>query len=89
MGTFDDTANVDYRLSFADQGKQTSVFRFRIAQTKESFPFSVSSVFLYIYTLYTENGTIELYIYVYIIYTYTYAYTCIHTHMHIHVYIYI
>jgi hypothetical protein len=27
MGTFAETANVDYRLSFADQGKQTSVVR--------------------------------------------------------------
>jgi hypothetical protein len=26
MGTFAETAIVDYRLSFADQGKQTSVF---------------------------------------------------------------
>jgi hypothetical protein len=25
MGTFAETANVDYSLSFADQGKQTSV----------------------------------------------------------------
>ncbi len=27
MGTFAETANVDYHLSFADQGKQTPVFR--------------------------------------------------------------
>jgi hypothetical protein len=27
MGAFAETANVDYRLSFADQEKQTSVFR--------------------------------------------------------------
>jgi hypothetical protein len=25
MGTFAETANVDYRLSFANQGKQTSI----------------------------------------------------------------
>jgi hypothetical protein len=30
MGTFDETAIVGYRLSFADQGKQTSIFRFRL-----------------------------------------------------------
>jgi hypothetical protein len=32
MGKFPETANVNYRLSFADRGKQTSVFRsdFRI-----------------------------------------------------------
>jgi hypothetical protein len=28
MCTFAETANVDYRLSIADQGKQTSVFWF-------------------------------------------------------------
>ncbi len=28
MGTFAETENVVYRLSFADQGKQNSVFRF-------------------------------------------------------------
>jgi hypothetical protein len=38
MGTFSETANVVYRLSFADQGKQTFVF-----------PSSISSVFAYIY----------------------------------------
>jgi hypothetical protein len=27
MGTFAETAMVDYRLSFADQGQQTSIFR--------------------------------------------------------------
>jgi hypothetical protein len=27
-GMFAEKANIDYRLSFADQGKQTSVFRF-------------------------------------------------------------
>ncbi len=28
MGTFAEAANVDYRVSFADQGKQTYVFYF-------------------------------------------------------------
>jgi hypothetical protein len=42
MGRFDETAIVDYRLSFADQGKQTSVFRFRFQKTNRSLPFSVS-----------------------------------------------
>jgi hypothetical protein len=36
MGTFAETANVDYRLSFADQGKQTFVLRFRLQQTNGS-----------------------------------------------------
>jgi hypothetical protein len=39
MGTFVETAIVDYDLSFADLGKQTSVFRFRLQQTKGSLPF--------------------------------------------------
>jgi hypothetical protein len=51
MGTFAETANVDYRLSFADQGKETHSFPF--AENKQKFccfrfplvPFSV-----YIYT---------------------------------------
>jgi hypothetical protein len=45
MGTFAETENVGYRLSLGDHGKQTSVFPFRLQQTKESlpFPFSVGS----------------------------------------------
>jgi hypothetical protein len=45
MGTFAETAIVDYRLLFADQGKQTFVFRFHLQQTKGSlpFPFSICS----------------------------------------------
>jgi hypothetical protein len=35
MGTFAETAIVDYRLSFADQGKLTSVFRSCLQQTNE------------------------------------------------------
>jgi hypothetical protein len=42
MGTFSETAIVDYRLSFADQRKQTTVFRFRLRQTKGSLPFTLS-----------------------------------------------
>jgi hypothetical protein len=33
MGTFAETANVGYHLSFADQGKQTSVFRYSVFRT--------------------------------------------------------
>ncbi len=53
-----ETAIVDYRLSFDDQGKQTSVFHFRLQQTygnlpflfpfaenKRKLPFSVISIF--------------------------------------------
>jgi hypothetical protein len=58
VGTFVAAAVVDYRLQFADQGKQSFVYRFRFLQTNGSlrfrFPFaakkrkllfSVSSVF--------------------------------------------
>jgi hypothetical protein len=42
MDTFAETAIVDYRLSFADQGKQTSVFLFYLQQTNGSLPFLLS-----------------------------------------------
>jgi hypothetical protein len=51
-GPFAETAIVDYRLSFADQGKQTTVFRFHLQQINGSllFLFSVckkaSKIFL-------------------------------------------
>jgi hypothetical protein len=47
MDTFAETEIVDYSLSFADQGKQTSIFgfRFALAENKKKLPFSVSSVF--------------------------------------------
>ncbi len=51
MGTFAETAIVYYRLSFANQGKQISVFCFRLQQANGSLPFlfaatiSVSSIF--------------------------------------------
>jgi hypothetical protein len=35
MGKFAETANVDYCLAFADQGKQTSLFRFPFAEKTE------------------------------------------------------
>jgi hypothetical protein len=45
MGMFAETAIVDYSLSFAEKGKQTSVFCFRLQQTNGSlsFPFPVCS----------------------------------------------
>jgi hypothetical protein len=57
MGTFAETANVDYRLSFANPGKQTSVFSFPFAENRRKFavfvsclqqmkvPYFISSVF--------------------------------------------
>jgi hypothetical protein len=41
MGTFAGTANVDYRLLFADQGKLTYVFCFPFAENKGKFAASV------------------------------------------------
>ncbi len=38
METFPETANVDYRLSFADQGKQTFVLRLRQTNGSCRFP---------------------------------------------------
>ncbi len=45
-GTFVETAIVDYHVSFADQGEQSSVFNFRLQQTNRNipFPFSVAAV---------------------------------------------
>ncbi len=54
MGTFAETVIVDYRLSFADQGKQVCRFcsqqtngslPFPFVANKQKLPFSVSSVF--------------------------------------------
>jgi hypothetical protein len=41
MGTFAETAIVNYRLSFADQGKQYCIFCFPLQQTNSSMWFSV------------------------------------------------
>jgi hypothetical protein len=42
MGTIVETAIVGCCLSFADQGKQTSVFRFHLQQAIRSLPFLFS-----------------------------------------------
>jgi hypothetical protein len=39
MDMFAEIAMVDYCLSFADQGKQTSVIHFHLQQTNGSLPF--------------------------------------------------
>jgi hypothetical protein len=41
MSTFADTANIDYSLSFADQGKQASMFCFLFAENKLKFVVSL------------------------------------------------
>jgi hypothetical protein len=38
MGTFAVTETVNYSLLFGDQGKQASLFRFCLQQTKRSLP---------------------------------------------------
>jgi hypothetical protein len=43
MGTFAETAIAKYCLSFADKGKQTSVFCFHLQQTDGSLQFSICS----------------------------------------------
>jgi hypothetical protein len=58
MGTFAETANVDYRLLFADQGKQTSAFP--LQKTNKSLPL----IFL---VCKTEVAVFRMYIYIYIL----------------------
>jgi hypothetical protein len=80
MGMFAETANVDYCLLFADQGKQTyvsrypfaenkwkfAIFRFPFAENKRKQPFSVSSVFhLHIYICIETAAYIYGYPYIY------------------------
>jgi hypothetical protein len=43
MGTFAETANVDYRLLIANQGKKASVFRLQKTNGSLLFPFSICS----------------------------------------------
>ncbi len=42
MGTFAETAIIDYHLLFADQGKPISVFHFRLQQTNGSLLLHIS-----------------------------------------------
>jgi hypothetical protein len=65
MGTFADTANVDYHLSFADQGKQT-------------FLFSVSFSFSHIYIERAVYIDIYIHIYLNLYIYYIYIYICIY-----------
>jgi hypothetical protein len=79
MGTFAKTANVDdCRLSFANQGKQTSIFHFRLQQTNGRCHFPLVSYL----NIYTENGTIYI---IYCIYICTQIPINIHIHIHIHI----
>jgi hypothetical protein len=64
MGTFAKTANVDYYLSFAEQGKQTSFFRLQKTNRSLPFPFSIY-IYVYIYLL-KRRHIIYIYLYLYI-----------------------
>jgi hypothetical protein len=73
MGMFAETAIIDYRLSFASQGKQTSVFRFGLQQTDFCFPFWFAAnkqkfaVFLSVCGKQKEVAVFRIYIYIYIV----------------------
>ncbi len=76
MGTFAETANIDYRSSFADQGKQTSIFVpiFRI------YIYTYIYIYIHIYrhkhiNIYTRTY-IYKYLQIYCIYMFFYIYIC-------------
>jgi hypothetical protein len=61
-GTFTGTASVDYRLSFADQGKQVSVFRLQ----RTNGVAILISIYIHIYINIYLSVYIYIYIYIYI-----------------------
>jgi hypothetical protein len=63
MGRFAETSDVDYGLLFADQGKQTSVFRLQKRNGSLPFLFTVCNKQMKVAVFY-------IYIYLYIIYIY-------------------
>jgi hypothetical protein len=86
MSTFVKTANDDYRLSFADQGKQTSPFRFPFAGNTRKFAVSVFCMYECMY--------VRMYVcmYVYSIYIYMCidrAAYVLYRHIDIDIYIYL
>jgi hypothetical protein len=67
MGSFAETAIVDYCLTFADQGKQNSIFHFRLQQTNGSLLLSICSVFCVCWGVCVGGvGCVCSYIYIYI-----------------------
>ncbi len=66
IGTFAETANVDCRSSFADQGKQTSAFCFPFAENQRKFAFSV-------FRLQHTNGSCRFPLVPIAVYMYTYC----------------
>jgi hypothetical protein len=68
MCAFAETAIVDYRLSFADQGKQTSVIHFRLHQTKTEvfrFRFPIAANKQKLYFSFSSVSRIYVPIYIY------------------------
>jgi hypothetical protein len=56
MGMIAETADVRYRLSFADQGKQTFTFYFQFVENKRKMPFLL--VLFSVYIQYIETAAI-------------------------------
>jgi hypothetical protein len=63
--TFDETANVDYLLMFADQGKQTSIFRFAFAEKKRNFAVPRCHFLLVLFCIYIYLFETAAYTYVF------------------------
>jgi hypothetical protein len=83
MGTFAETGNVDYRLLFADQGEQISIFSLQKTNGSLPFPFSVCNkqtevAVFHIYIFILKQQHIYIYLYLYI-YTYIYFYIHLYT----------
>ncbi len=67
MGTFADTANFDYNLLFASQGKQASLFRLQQKTNRVSpFCFLMNESFHIPLVLFSEHTHIETAAYVYL-----------------------
>jgi hypothetical protein len=72
MGTSAETAIVDYHLLIANQGKQTSVFRFHLQQTNGSLPFPFSVCHFHLVSFLCVCGgvgacvSVSIYIYIYL-----------------------
>jgi hypothetical protein len=82
MGAFAETAIVDYHLSFADQGKQTSIFHVHfpymyICKYREN----ENHIYIYMY--------LYVYVYVYLyVHIYVYVYMCMYMSMYMHMSVY-
>jgi hypothetical protein len=77
MGTFAETASVDYRFLFADQGKQTP------------FSFSISSKRKFVVSVFCLEQTNGSYLFLLVPYTYTYIEMAAYTYIYAAVLIYI